>query len=161
MNKKVFAIVLAVFSLGLVIGGGYATTQGRQATNDVRDRIVAQNIITSEDADIPNVLVDSADTAIAQADVIGVHADESVKEMLGESLQYAEIPHTNPDGSPLDPASPEFQARSLLQSAAGLRSALYGTAAAFELARLVTYLGLFFVVSGLFGLYGALVLRRS
>lgn len=154
MNKKVFSVVLALFSLGLILGGGYATSQGRQATNDVRDRIVSQNIITSEDAAIPGVLVDSADTAIAQADVIGVHADAAVKEMLGESLQYAEIPHENA-------TEDQLAARGLLQSAAGLRSALYGTAAAFELARLVTYLGLFFVATGLVGLYGALVLRRS
>jgi len=152
--KKFATVVLAVFAVGFLVGGAYAVSQGREATNDVRERIVAQNIITSEDAAIPGVLVDSADTAVAQGDVIGVHADEAVTEMLGEPLTYAEIPYQ-------DATDAEVAARALLEQAAGLRSALYGTAAAFKLAELVTWLGAAFAALGLLFGFGAVYVHKS
>lgn len=152
--RRAFAITLAVAAVVFIVGGSYALFQGREAYNDVRDRIVAQHIITSEDSAIPGVLVSSADTAIAQADVIEKHASAAVTEMLGKDLPYADIPHENATEA-------QSAARGLLQQAAGLRSALYGTAVAFKLAQLVEAIGLAFAALGLLlGFSAVVVVKR-
>ena len=159
--KKLAVIVLAVFSVGFIVGGAYALVQGNQAYNDVKTRILAQHITTSPDAAIPNVLVNSAVTALAEADVIGVHAAEAVKGMVGQDLSYAQIPYQDEKGNPLPEGDPRVAARSLLEDAAGLRSALYGTVAAFKLAELVMMLGVGFAALGLLFGFGAVYVHKT
>jgi hypothetical protein len=87
-------IWLAPLVLGFVfIGAGiYMLNEGRSAKDEVTDAIVSENIITSEDAAIPNVLVHDAATAKAEADVIEVHYLE-----LTGGKTYAELDRDDPN----------------------------------------------------------------
>ena len=87
-------IWIAPLVLGLVfIGAGiYMLTEGIRAKDEVRDAVVSEGIITSEDSSIPNVLVDSADTAKAESDVIEVH----YLEITGGKT-YAELDRDDPN----------------------------------------------------------------
>ncbi|MCH8815329.1 MAG: hypothetical protein IH957_09590 [Chloroflexi bacterium] len=75
-------IWLAPVLLGIVFvaAGIYMVSEGNSAKNEVRDAIVAENIITTEDARIPNVQINSAATAKAQAAIIatGVMVDAAL-----------------------------------------------------------------------------------
>lgn len=142
MTKKAFSLVSGLFSAVFIVAGIYAIVQGLDAADVVRERITAENIVTAEDSALPNVLVDGYDAAVAQADVIGVHALEAT-----DGQTYAEMDREDPN-------------REIAAKAASLRTSLYSTAMAFKLSELVTYLGAAFVALGLFGAYGTLVLRR-
>ena len=69
---------LAPVVAGLVfVGSGiYMIAEGNEAKDEVQDALVAENIVTSEDASIPNVLADDADTAKAQSEAIKQHTLE-------------------------------------------------------------------------------------
>lgn len=157
---KGFRIALALVAVAFIVGGGLAVFQGKQAYDQVKTNLVAQQIVTTPDSAIPNVAVDSADAAVAQADVIAVHASEAVKGMLGEDLTYAQIPHENKDGSPLTPDQPEYQARALLSQAASLRTSLYSAAMGFGLAQFVMAMGAALVALGGLGLAGVFALKQ-
>lgn len=75
--KKVFPVALVILGLVFIGGGIYTTVQGLSARAEVRDQLVAQNITTPGDAEIPNALVEDAATAHAMANIIGVHALEA------------------------------------------------------------------------------------
>jgi hypothetical protein len=63
-----------VLGLGFIVGGGYMIVEGRSAHNDVRDNIVRENIIVSEDAPaFGGQLIDSPEEAEAQSDAILHH----------------------------------------------------------------------------------------
>ena len=87
-------IWLAPLVLGFVfIGAGiYMLNEGRSAKDEVTDAIVSENIITSEVAAIPNVLVHDAATAKAEADVIEVHY-----LALTGGKTYAELDRDDPN----------------------------------------------------------------
>ena len=125
-------IWVAPLVLGLVfVGGGvYMVIEGQNARNEVRDAIVAENIITAEDASIPNVQVDSAATARAQADIIEEH-------YLGITggLTYAELDRDDP-------------LRETAFTAANLRTSLNLAVMGFEISNLVIGLGVFMIVIG-------------
>ena len=125
-------IWVAPLILGVVFvaSGVYMMNEGQNAKNEVRDAIVAENIITAEDASIPNVQVNSAATAKAQADVIEKHT-------LGITggLTYAE----------LDPDDP---LRETAFTAANLRTSLNLAVMGFKVSDLVIGMGAFMVVIG-------------
>src|SRR5919106_3469252 len=75
--KKAFPIALLVIGVVLLLGGGYTIKRGFDARDQVRDELVAQNIVTPEDASIPNARVDDVATAESMADVIDKHAREA------------------------------------------------------------------------------------
>jgi len=92
--KKAFPVALMLIGLVFLAAGAYTVVRGIDARADVRDELEAQNIVTPEDASIPNAAVVDAATAQSMADIIGVHADEATG---GRS--YAELGrYLTPDG---------------------------------------------------------------
>ena len=79
----------AILGLLLVIGGGYMVVEGLAVRDEITDELKAEQITTSKDASIPGVLVDDAETARAQADVIKEHT-------LGTWGPYSELPREDP-----------------------------------------------------------------
>ncbi len=125
-------IWIAPLALGIVFvaAGIYMISEGQGAKNEVRDAIVAENIITPEDASIPNVLVNSSATAKAEADIIEVHYLEST-----DGKTYAELDRDDP-------------ARETAFRAANLRTSLNLAVMGFEISDLVIGMGVFMVVIG-------------
>ncbi len=125
-------IWIAPLVLGLVfIGGGiYMLTEGISAKDDVRDAVVSENIITSEDASIPNVLVDSAETAQAESDVIEVH----YLEITGGKT-YADLDRDDPN-------------RETAFRAVQLRTSLNLAVMGFRVSDLVIGMSIFMIVIG-------------
>ncbi len=125
-------IWIAPMVLGLVfIGGGiYMMIEGQSAKDEVRDAVVSENIITSGDASIPNVLVDNAAKAKAEADVIEVH----YLEITGGKT-YADLDRDDPN-------------RETAFRAVQLRTSLNLAVMGFKVAALVIGLGVFMIVVG-------------
>jgi hypothetical protein len=82
-------ISAAILGLLLVIGGGFMIVQGISVRDEISDELKAEQIMTSQDASIPGVLVDDAETARAQADVIKEHT-------LGTWGPYSQLPREDP-----------------------------------------------------------------
>lgn len=125
-------IWIAPMALGFVfIGGGiYMLTEGQSAKDEVRHAVVSENIITSEDASIPNVLVDNAAKAQSEADVIEVH----YLEITGGKT-YAELDRDDPN-------------RETAFRAVQLRTSLNLAVMGFKVADLVIGLSIFMIVVG-------------
>jgi len=125
-------IWIAPLAIGVlfVAAGVFMMVEGRNAKDEVRNAIVAENIITAEDASIPNVQVNSAATAKAQADVIEMHYLESTG-----GLTYAELDRDDP-------------ARETAFRAANLRTSLNLAVMGFKVSDLVIGIGAFMVVIG-------------
>ncbi len=119
-----------VLGVVFVVSGVYMMTEGQNAKNEVRDAIVAENIITAGDSSIPNVQVNSAATAKAQADVIEKH-------YLGITggLTYAELDRDDP-------------LRETAFTAANLRTSLNLAVMGFKVSDLVIGMGIFMVAIG-------------
>jgi hypothetical protein len=153
--KKAFPIALMVLGLVFLGAGGYTVNRGFQAKDLVRHELLAQHITTPEDASIPNVSVRSAATAKSMADVIGHHASESTggrtySEMGrylakdgGDTSEEADAvlgADKKPVANPL---------RNTAFQASALRTSLYTSVMAFNVADLVVGLGLMILVLGL------------
>ena len=63
-----FWVAPLVLGVAFIAGGVYMVSEGNSAKDEVRDAIVRENIVTSEDAAIPNVQVTNAATAKAEAE---------------------------------------------------------------------------------------------
>ncbi len=152
--KRIFPIALVVVGLAFVGGGIYATIRGLDARAEVRAQLLAQNITTTPDAEIPNARVADAATAHAMANVIGKHALEATG-----GRTYAEMGRfLTPDGGE---TSDEEQAlkdengnpvpnplRNVAFQAATLQTALHTSHLAFNVAELVIGLGVFITALG-------------
>jgi hypothetical protein len=152
--KKIFPIALVVIGVAFLVGGIYTVTRGLDARSQVREELLAQNIVTPEDASIPNVQVTDAATAQAMADIIDVHSREATGDR-----SYAEIGRfltpeggdtndetaalTDSEGNPI--ANP---VRNVAFTASALRTSLYASILAFSVADLVMGLGVAIVVLG-------------
>ena len=62
-------IALLVVGLVFVGGGMYMLTEGLTVKDEVRDAVFIENVVTSEDTSIPDVLVGDVDTAKAESEV--------------------------------------------------------------------------------------------
>ena len=150
-----FWITPVLLGIAFIGGGIYMISEGQTAKDEVRDALVRENITTSSDAAIPGVLVDNAETAEAQADVIEIHAREAAE---GET--YATVDRyiaedgvsttsnqdealLDPDGNPV--ANPVRQ--TLFQGAA-LRTSLNLAVMGFRISDLVIGLGVFMIAMG-------------
>ena len=153
--QKLFPMALVVIGLAFLAGGAYTTVRGFDARADVREQLIAQKIVTPEDASIPNAPVADAATAISMAEIIGHHVEEATG-----GKTYAEMGRfLTPDGGD---TSDETQAlkddegnpvanplRNVAFQASALRTSLYTSAMAFNVADLVVGLGLMIAVTGL------------
>jgi hypothetical protein len=119
----------AVLGLLLVVGGGYMVVQGISVRNEIRDELKAEQITTSNDADPPGVLVDDAETARAQAEVIKEHT-------LGTWGPYSQLPREDPR-------------RAQFIDGVALRTALNMAVMGFGVTELVIGAGLLVLVAGL------------
>ena len=155
--KKLFPIALIILGVVFLGAGVYTVGRGFDAKDQVKAELVAQNIVTPEDASIPGVQVNSVATAKSMADIIDKHALEST-----EGLTYSEMGRFMVEGG--DPAgtSNEDEAvkgpdgrpvanplRNVAFQAATLRTSLFSSVMAFEVANLVTGLGALILVLGL------------
>ncbi len=153
--KKAFPIALVIVGLVFIGGGIYTMVQGFNAKAEVRAQLVSQNITTTEDAEIPNALVDDAATAHAMANIIGVHALEATG-----GKTYAEMGRfLAADGSDTSDEAAALKdsegnpvpnpLRNVAFQASALQSMLHTSHMAFNVADLVIGLGALIVVLGL------------
>jgi hypothetical protein len=169
--RRLLTVGLILMSIGLMAGGAYALNQSFTGRNEAKDKLVAEKIVTTEDADIPNTLVTNHETAHAMADVIQKHALESTG-----GLTYAELGRFMSAADPDDPAGTSDEAAALKDEngrpvsnplrqvslqAVTLRSALLSSALAFHLADLGMGVGLFLIAAGFLGLGFLWLLRLS
>ena len=152
--KKAFPILLVVVGLAFLVGGVYTMVRGFDSKAQVREQLLAQNITTPEDAEIPNARVQDAATAHAMANIIGVHANEATG---GET--YAEMGRfLTPDGGD---TSDEAEAlkdeagapvanplRNVAFQASTLQTSLHTAHMAFNVSDLVIGIGLLIAVLG-------------
>ena len=82
---------LASLAVGLVLlgGGAYMVLEGVRTRNELRDELRAEQVMTSGDTARPGVVIDDAETARMQADVIKEHT-------LGTLGPYSELPRDDP-----------------------------------------------------------------
>jgi hypothetical protein len=155
--KKAFPIALMVLGLIFLGAGGYSVNRGFEAKDQIRAELLAQNITTPEDASIPNARVSSAGTAKSMADIIDVHARKSTG-----GLTYSEIGRFVAANGDLAGTSDEKAAligtdgkpvanslRNVAFQASALRTSLYTSVMAFNVADLVVGIGFMIVVLGL------------
>lgn len=144
MKRNLPSVIAALLSIVLVVAGAVMIWQGQVAKGQIRDALVAENVVTPEDADIPSVPVDSAATAKAQADIIQKHALN-----ITGGKTYAELDREDP-------------LRATYLSAVTLRTSLMLAYTGFKIADLVTGIGALFLVAGLGGgLASGVALRQT
>ena len=154
--KKICSLALLVLGVAFVAGGAYSIVRGLQAKDQVRDELLAQKIRTPPDAAIPRTVVDDAATAKAMGDVIDVHARKATGgRTYAELGRYAAAngdtagtddekkavigPNGRPVSNPL---------RGVAFEASALRTSLYTSVMAFNVADLVAGLGLMMAAIG-------------
>lgn len=133
--------MVLIVGFGFIVGGIYTVVRGYDARDEVRDALVAEKIVTPEDAAIPNAPVVDHVTAHAQADII-------LKHMLTATggKTYAQMERTDP-------------LRQVAFTASALRTSLYSAALAWHTAELAMGVGLFMGTVGLLMLIGSLLVR--
>ncbi len=82
---------LASLAVGIVLlgGGAYMVFEGVRTRNELRDELRAEQVFTSDDTPRPGALIEDAETARMQADVIRDHT-------LGTWGPYSELPREDP-----------------------------------------------------------------
>jgi hypothetical protein len=154
--KKLFPVLLVIIGLGFVVGGGYTVFRGVDAKDKVRAELVRQDITTTPDASIPNTKVTDATTAQSMADVIQKHSDEitggrSYAE-LGRYLTADGKGDTSDENLAMkdDQGNPVANpVRDVALTASTLRTGLYTSIMAFNVADLVIGLGIAIAVMGI------------
>jgi hypothetical protein len=155
--KKAFPIALMIFGLVFIGAGFYTANRGFDAKDQVRDELIAQNITTTEDASIPNTRVDSPSTARAMADIIDVHAREATGDLTYSELgrfaaKNGDAAGTNDEKAALTGADGKpvpNPLRNTAFQASSLRTSLYTSIMAFNVADLVVGLGAMLVALGI------------
>lgn len=133
MNRNLPGLIAMLLSLVLIGAGVVMLSQGFVAKGDVKAALVAENIVTPDDAEIPDTPVDSAATAKAQADIIQEHTLDST-----EGKTYADMDREDPQ-------------RAFYLGAVTLRTSLMSAYMGFKVADLVIGLGALFTVLGVGG----------
>lgn len=152
--KKAFPVALMLIGLVFLAAGVYTVTRGFDAKDKVGDELAAQKIVTPDDASIPGVPVVDAATAESMADIIGFHASEATggrtyAEMGrflaadGGDTSDEELALKDDEGNPI--ANP---LRNVAFQASSLRTSLYTSVMAFNVADLVIGLGVAFAALG-------------
>jgi len=144
---------ISSFILGavLVIGGGYMIVQGAAVRDRLQDELRAEQISTSQDSSRPGVLVDDAETAQAQADVIKEHT-------LGTWGPYSALPRDDPRRAQFIDGVTLRTALNLAVMGFGITQLVIGAGLLVLVAGLAT---LFLATPGLYFLAGVVVQRES
>jgi hypothetical protein len=130
MARHWFWVAPLLLGIAFIAGGIYMVVEGREAKDEVRDAIVQENIVTTEDSAIPNVQVTNAETAKAQADVIEQHYLEATG-----GRTYSELDRDDP-------------LRETAFQASSLRTSLNLAVMGFRISDLVIGMGFFIVAVG-------------
>jgi len=120
-----------LFGVILAVAGGVMVYEGRSAHSEVEDTLSAEQIVTAEDAGIPQAPVTGPEEAKAQANVIKEH----VLKITGGKT-YAQLAKDDPNRN------------TYLQSVT-LRTALMESYLAFKVADLVVGMGIIVIMLGL------------
>ncbi|MGF1667571.1 MAG: aromatic ring-opening dioxygenase LigA [Acidimicrobiia bacterium] len=118
-------------SLGSLILGAILIIGGAFTWFVVSGTLADQNIMTSEDACLPNNAVDGPFTAYCEAQVIEVHALQAT-----DGLTYAELEREDPR-------------RATAMNASFLRASLFTSVVAFGVAAMAAGMGVIFILIGL------------
>jgi hypothetical protein len=154
--KRIFPVILVVIGLAFLVGGTYTVVRGFYAKDQVGAELARQDITTTPDARMPNVKVTDAESAQVMADVIQKHVDE-----ITGGRSYAELGRylsadgkgatsdealalKDKDGNPVP-----NPVRDVALTASTLRTGLYTSIMAFNVADLVIGLGFAIAVIGL------------
>ena len=152
--KKAFPIALVIFGLVFLAAGAYTVVRGYDAKSQVRAELLAQDITTTPDASIPNVKVHDAATATSMAEIIDHHSREATGgKTYAEMGRYLAADGTDTSDEALalkdDKGNPVANpVRNVAFQASALRTSLYTSVMAFNVADLVIGLGLMIVVLG-------------
>jgi hypothetical protein len=159
--KKAFPILLMLLGLVFAGAGTYTMYRGFDAKNEVKDELVAQDIQTTPDARelvgiAPGLQVNSAHRAEKMAQIIDHHSLESsggltYSQMGRFAVASGDPAGTNDEAAALKGADGKPVANSLrntLFQASALRTSLYTSVMAFNVADLVIGLGLMILVLG-------------
>jgi len=123
-------LVPAQMGVSFIAGGVFMISQGLAARRELKQALEAEQIITSNEASVPGVLVSDAATAQAQAEVIRRH---TLRETEGRT--FAQLPR----GDPL---------RDQYLRAVTLRTALGMAVMGFRVSELVVGMGAFMAAVG-------------
>jgi hypothetical protein len=159
--KKAFPILLMVAGLVFAGAGVYTMYRGFDAKDQVKTELVAQNITTTPDAQEiagvePGLLVNNAARARAMAEIIDTHAREATGDLTYSELGRFMAANGDPAGTSDEAAALKGAdgkpvangVRNTAFQAAALRTSLYTSVMAFNVADLVVGLGLMIVVLG-------------
>ncbi|GAB4216574.1 MAG: hypothetical protein OHK0022_57860 [Roseiflexaceae bacterium] len=154
---RLFPKVVLVIGIAFALAGLIAAGAGIYIRSFVGQQLAAQQIVTPDDASIPNAPVDSIATALSMADIIQHHAAESSKgltyaQMGRFAVQSGDPAGTNKADEALKDANGKpvaNQARNTQLTAASLVTSLSLSAMAIGVSYGIIALGLGFTVLGL------------
>jgi hypothetical protein len=157
MLKKLFPIALVVLGVVFLAAGVYTVGRGQDAKDTVKDELIAQNIVTPDDATIPGVRVDNVATAKSMAEIIDHHQRASTDDLTYSEMGRFMVASGDPAGTNDEAEAVKDDSgkpvanplRNTAFQASALRTSLYSSVMAFEVANLVTGLGLMIAVLGL------------
>ena len=155
--KKAVAVALVGLGISFLGAGAYAVDRGLDAKAQVRAELSAQNIRTPADAAVPNTPVRDVETATAMADIVDFHARKAAKGLsfaemgrfvarsgdpAGTSVEADAV--RGPDGQPV-----RNPLRTVAFESSAVRTGLFTTVMAFNVADLVVGLGAMTLALGL------------
>ncbi|GAB4213656.1 MAG: hypothetical protein OHK0022_51090 [Roseiflexaceae bacterium] len=154
---RLFPKMVIVVGIAFALAGLIAAGAGIYIRTFVGQQLAAQQIVTPEDASIPNAPVDGIATALSMADIIQHHAAESSKgltyaQMGRFAVQSGDPAGTNKADEALKDANGKpvaNQARNTQLTAASLVTSLSLSAMAIGTAYGVIALGIGFTLLGL------------
>lgn len=147
--------VLAI-AAGLVLAGGYTLGRGLQARQEVTRELRRQHIVTPEDASIPGATVTGVATARSMAQVIEHHVEQRTGGLsYAEMGRFASVDRS-PKGTSDEAAAVKTSdgrpmpnpLRAMAFEASALRTGLYTSVMAIEVANLVIGVGALIIVVG-------------
>lgn len=156
-NARTFPKLVIFIGILFALAGLLTIGTGIYARSFIGAQLAEQNIVTPDDASIPNAPVDSIATALSMADIIDEHADAR-----SNGLSYAEMGRFAVEsGDPAGTSNPEMAlldangspvpngARNTQLTAAGLVTSLSLSAMAIGVSYAAIALGLAFAFLGL------------
>ena len=158
MNKaKLFPRLVLIMGIIFAIAGLFTIGAGIYVRSFIGNQLAAQNIVTTDDASIPNTPVTNIPTALSMAEIIQEHADARTN-----GLSYAEMGRFAVEsGDPAGTSNPEMAlldangnpvsngARNTQLTAAGLVTSLSLSAMAIGLSYGAMLLGIAFTLLGI------------
>jgi hypothetical protein len=156
-NVRTFPKLVMVIGILFAFAGLFTVGTGIYIQNFIQDQLAAQNIVTPDDASIPNAQVNSIPTALSMAAIIQEHAGAR-----SNGLSYAEMGRFAVEsGDPAGTSNPDLalkdengntvanSARDTQLTAAGLVTSLSMTAMALGTSYGAIALGIAFTLLGL------------